>query len=116
MKADRDFLVKCTPPQLRRLCESRGVTWCEVDLSWGVTEEQATVRGWIQYHGRFYRSRRLHVVGRFLSSALVKWAMRKCKRFRGHWLRAYRRLGRVAARNESLVARWSLGDRLPAGW
>ena len=27
-------------PQLRKLCESRGVTWGEVDLRWGVTDEQ----------------------------------------------------------------------------
>jgi Domain of unknown function (DUF4062) len=26
-------------PQLRRLCESRGVTWGEVDLRWGITDE-----------------------------------------------------------------------------
>jgi tetratricopeptide (TPR) repeat protein len=41
MKAERDYLVKFTFPQLRRLCESRGVTWGEVDLRWGVTDEEA---------------------------------------------------------------------------
>jgi tetratricopeptide (TPR) repeat protein len=41
MKEDRDYLVKFTFPQLRKLCESRGVTWGEVDLRWGVTDEQA---------------------------------------------------------------------------
>src|SRR5580658_4005694 len=40
MKADRDHLVKFIFPQLRKLCESRGVTWSEVDLRWGVTDEQ----------------------------------------------------------------------------
>jgi RNA-directed DNA polymerase len=75
----------------------------------------ATVRGWIQYYGRFYRSRCLHVVGRSLTTALVKWAMRKYKRFRGHWLRAYQWLGRVAARDGRLFAHWHLGARLPAG-
>src|SRR5271157_6519283 len=40
MKADRDYLVKFVFPQLRKLCESRGVTWGEVDLRWGVTDEQ----------------------------------------------------------------------------
>ena len=75
----------------------------------------STVRGWIQYYGRYYRSRCLHVVGRSLTNALVKWAMRKYKRFRGHWLRAYQWLCRVAARNGNLFAHWSLGERLPAG-
>jgi len=75
----------------------------------------STVRGWIQYYGRFYRSRCLHVVGLCLTNALVKWVMRKYKRFRRHWLRAYQWLGRVAARDGSLFAHWSLGARLPAG-
>jgi len=41
MQADRDVLVKKVFPQLRKLCESRAVTWTEVDLRWGITEEQA---------------------------------------------------------------------------
>ena len=40
MQAERDHLVKFVFPELRRLCESRGVTWGEVDLRWGVTDEQ----------------------------------------------------------------------------
>src|SRR6266852_676334 len=39
MHAERDHLVTVIFPQLRRLCESRGVTWGEVDLRWGVTDE-----------------------------------------------------------------------------
>jgi hypothetical protein len=41
MKAERDRLVKFVFPQLRRLCEERGVGWGEVDLRWGITDEQA---------------------------------------------------------------------------
>jgi len=40
MQAERDELAKRTFPALRKLCESRGVTWGEVDLRWGLTEEQ----------------------------------------------------------------------------
>ena len=40
MQAERDELVKRIFPQLRKLCESRGVTWGEVDLRWGMTDEQ----------------------------------------------------------------------------
>ncbi|MEI7902630.1 MAG: DUF4062 domain-containing protein [bacterium] len=40
MQAERDYLVKFIFPELRRLCESRGVVWGEVDLRWGVTDEQ----------------------------------------------------------------------------
>ena len=41
MQEDRDYLVKHIFPQLRKLCESRGVIWCEVDLRWGITDEEA---------------------------------------------------------------------------
>jgi tetratricopeptide (TPR) repeat protein len=41
MAAERDHMVKFIFPELRKLCESRGVTWGEVDLRWGVTEEEA---------------------------------------------------------------------------
>jgi tetratricopeptide (TPR) repeat protein len=41
MHAERDELIKRTFPQLRRLCEERGVGWSEVDLRWGITEEQS---------------------------------------------------------------------------
>ena len=41
MHAERDYLVKFVFPKLRRLCESRGVIWGEVDLRWGVPDEAA---------------------------------------------------------------------------
>jgi tetratricopeptide (TPR) repeat protein len=40
MQAEREELVKRVFPRLRRLCEERGVAWSEVDLRWGVTDEQ----------------------------------------------------------------------------
>jgi tetratricopeptide (TPR) repeat protein len=39
MQEEREELVKQIFPQLRRVCESRGVTWGEVDLRWGVPDE-----------------------------------------------------------------------------
>lgn len=44
MHAERDYLVKFTFPQLRKLCEERGVTWTDVDLRWGITDEQVSER------------------------------------------------------------------------
>ena len=41
MQAERDELVKRTFPQLRKLCEERNVVWSEVDLRWGMTEEES---------------------------------------------------------------------------
>src|SRR3954453_22730956 len=40
MQAAREELVKQIFPALRRMCEQRGVAWSEVDLRWGVTDEQ----------------------------------------------------------------------------
>lgn len=39
MQGEREELVKRVFPHLRALCELRGVTWGEVDLRWGVTDE-----------------------------------------------------------------------------
>ncbi len=40
MHAERDELVYRVFPALRNRCEERGVTWSEVDLRWGITEEE----------------------------------------------------------------------------
>lgn len=44
MQEERDILIKKVFPELRRRCRERGVEFVEVDLRWGVTEEQ-TERG-----------------------------------------------------------------------
>ena len=41
MHAERDELARRVFPQLRKLCEGRGITWTGVDLRWGITDEQA---------------------------------------------------------------------------
>ncbi len=41
MMQERDLLVKEAFPALRRICAKRFVTFTEVDLRWGITEEQA---------------------------------------------------------------------------
>lgn len=41
MRRERDLLVKRVFPALRRKCAQRFVTLTEVDLRWGITEEQA---------------------------------------------------------------------------
>lgn len=40
MQAEREELVKRIFPQLRKVCEQKGITWGEVDLRWGITDEQ----------------------------------------------------------------------------
>ena len=41
MQEERDELVKHVFPKLRELCDSRAVTWGEVDLRWGITAQEA---------------------------------------------------------------------------
>jgi hypothetical protein len=41
MQAEREELLKRVLPRVRKLCVQRGVSWNEVDLRWGITEEQA---------------------------------------------------------------------------
>ncbi|RPJ60476.1 MAG: DUF4062 domain-containing protein [Acidobacteria bacterium] len=41
MQEERELLAKRTFPALRRVCESRGVVFTDVDLRWGITEEQS---------------------------------------------------------------------------
>jgi len=71
------------------------------------------LRGWIQYYGRFYRSA-LYPVFRHLNELLVRWAMRKYKRFRGHRRRTEHWLGGVARREPRLFAHWQLLGLRPA--
>jgi len=41
MHAEREELVKRVFPQLRKMCDERGVTFTDVDLRWGVPDEEA---------------------------------------------------------------------------
>ncbi|WP_321508186.1 tetratricopeptide repeat protein [uncultured Methanoregula sp.] len=41
MQEERDELAKRVFPALRKLCEERDIEWGEVDLRWGITEDQA---------------------------------------------------------------------------
>ena len=40
MMLDREELIARVFPAIRKLCETRGVAWSEVDLRWGVTDKQ----------------------------------------------------------------------------
>jgi RNA-directed DNA polymerase len=72
------------------------------------------IRGWLNYYGRYYRSA-LYPILRQIQNALVRWAMRKYKRLRGHWHKATHWLGRIARREPRLFASWGFGFRPSAG-
>src|SRR6476661_4931269 len=49
LQKEREHLVKKIFPELRALCRERGITLTEVDLRWGITEED-------NLHGRVIRT------------------------------------------------------------
>ena len=63
------------------------------------------VRGWLQYYTRFYGSA-FSDIASHLDRALVRWAMRKFKRFRGHKKRAYTWLRAKRRANPELFPHW----------
>jgi RNA-directed DNA polymerase len=73
-----------------------------------------SVRGWMNYYGRFYRSKCVQVL-RHLNEALAAWARRKYKRFRRRERASVRWLGRIAQRDEKLFVLWQLGVKPEAG-
>lgn len=40
MHAEREVLAKRVFPRLRKVCDQRGIAWGDVDLRWGVIDEQ----------------------------------------------------------------------------
>jgi RNA-directed DNA polymerase len=72
------------------------------------------VRGWINYYGRFYRSK-LQPLLRRINEYLVRWAMQKYKRLRRRPRRAWTWLCSVVRRDPTLFAHWTIGAR-PGGW
>jgi len=71
------------------------------------------VQGWINYYGSYYRSA-IHQHLRQLEAYLVRWAIRKYKRFKRHKSWAGTWLGRIAKQAPSLFAHWRLGLRSAA--
>lgn len=72
------------------------------------------LRGWVQYYGQYYKSA-LYPTFQVLDRILVKWAMRKFKKLKGHQRRATHWLGRIARRQPRLFVHWQMGVRPAAG-
>jgi RNA-directed DNA polymerase len=73
------------------------------------------VRGWLQYYGRFYRTKCVQVL-RHLNEALAGWVRRKYKRFRQRKRASLHWLGRIARRDANLFVHWQAGVKPEAGW
>jgi RNA-directed DNA polymerase len=72
------------------------------------------VRGWVNYYGRFYRSKCVQVL-RHLNEALAAWARRKYRRFWRRERASMHWLGRIARRDRTLFAHWEQGVLPDAG-
>ena len=72
------------------------------------------LRGWINYYGHYYKSA-MYPTLRAFDRVLVRWAMWKYKKLKGHKRRAKYWLGRVARREPKLFAHWQMGLLPSAG-
>ena len=74
-----------------------------------------SVRGWLNYYGRFYRSRCVGVLRQHFNWTLTAWGRRKFKRLRGRKRASLRWLQRIERRDPKLFALWELAAQ-PQGW
>ena len=65
----------------------------------------ATIRGWINYYGRYSKSE-LRRTLRILDTRLTRWAMRKYKRLKGRWQKAMHWMSRIAENQQSMFVHW----------
>jgi len=113
------FLPAVSPEAMKAMgAEIRSWNWAKrSDKSLGdlALMFNSIVQGWINYYGRFYRSRLVCFLRR-LNDHLVRWACRKYhKRLRNRERRAMELLAGAARRYPGLFAHWRLGAR-PDGW
>ena len=65
--------------------------------------------GWVSYYGKFYPSK-LREELRTIDAYIVRWAVRKYKRFADHTLATWEWLRSLKRRNPRLFAHWALGS------
>jgi len=86
-----------------QLNRKTGLRLIEID-----TMIMPVIRGWLNYYGKFYSSN-LKSTLQNVNHAIVRWAMRKFKRFKGSFKRAYLWLIRVYSKSPKLFYHWSFG-------
>ena len=99
-----------------KACKRIGQTmraWWKTSRTDKSLEERAvmitpTLRGWINYYGKFYKSKLYKLLAR-VNDRLSIWVTKKYKRFRGHRRRARLWLGEISKTSPQLFAHWSFG-------
>jgi RNA-directed DNA polymerase len=89
--------------------------WTSADLRDIAAFINPIARGWINFYGRFYRSRLITKVLRQINEYLIRWAMGKYKRLRHSRRKAVRLLARIARSQPGLFAHWRLAPPYSAG-
>lgn len=88
--------------------------WTELSFREIAAMINPVVAGWINYYGRFYKSRLIRFLEQQINPFLVKWARRKYKRYRRASRKARRRLAEIASAFPGMFAHWKHGA-LPTG-
>lgn len=81
--------------------------WTGTPLTAIAREINQTVRGWVNYYGRFYPAELANSLSS-IDNYLVRWAMRKYKRLKRHRKRTWAFLADVFAREPELFAHWKV--------
>ena len=87
-----------------KMLEIHKKTGCKIDMIAEILNPM--LRGWINYFGKFNPSAMRYTL-QCIERRIVKWAMCKYKRFRGHRRRAEKWLECVRKREPKLFAHWS---------
>jgi len=105
------FLPAVSKPAAKRMRQRirrwRLHLWSDLELEQIATWARPVLSGWVRYYGCFYPSK-LRSELRTIDDFLVRWEMRKYKRFRGRWLASWNWLHAVKRRNPQLFAHWAL--------
>ncbi|MGH8711281.1 MAG: group II intron reverse transcriptase/maturase [Burkholderiales bacterium] len=112
LPAVSNLAAKLKRQQIRRW---RLHQWSNKNLSDIAAFINPIVRGWIDYYGRFYRSRLITAVLRWINESLIRWAMWKYKRLRRSRRKAVRLLTRIARSQPDLFVHWRLAPPYSAG-
>jgi RNA-directed DNA polymerase len=70
-----------------------------------------TLRGWINYYGR-YNVSSLYPVLRHFNKTLERWSMRKYRELKGHKTRASKFVRSIAERESDLFVHWKIGVKI----
>lgn len=99
-KASKSFRDKLKSLEIHSMTGSKVVMLAELI--------SPIIRGWLTYFGKYNFSAIKYTMD-CVNRKLVKWAMCKYKRFRGHQARARDWLRELAKRESNMFPHWTLG-------